>query len=267
MLAGLARPILPALLLVYLAAPGALLAQEEKLPKAETILDKYIEVTGGKAAYEKLNNRVTKATVEMVGQGIKFAVTTYGAKPAKAYNLMESEAFGKIERGTDGEVVWEINVMTGPQIKEGEERAFFLREAVFNASLKWRKLYKKVECVGLETVDEKPCYKVVLTPAEGSPETSYYGKESGLLVKVEASLTTPMGKIPFESHVSDYKEVDGVMFPYKVRVIVMGSERVVTTESIEHNVKIPADRFDLPAEIQALLEREKSEKAGAEETP
>ena len=33
-------------------------AQDEPLPKAETILDRYVEVTGGKAAYEKRKNIV-----------------------------------------------------------------------------------------------------------------------------------------------------------------------------------------------------------------
>ena len=33
-------------------------AQTEALPKAETILDRYIEVTGGKAAYEKRKNEI-----------------------------------------------------------------------------------------------------------------------------------------------------------------------------------------------------------------
>src|SRR5205809_48530 len=40
-----------------LLAAGALPAADD-LPKAETILDKYIEVTGGKAAYEKRHTGV-----------------------------------------------------------------------------------------------------------------------------------------------------------------------------------------------------------------
>ena len=259
--AGLIRSILPALVLVCLLGPNVLRAQEDKLPKAETILDKYVEVTGGKTAYAKLTNRVTKATMELLGQGLQFSLTIHGARPNKMYTLMESEAFGKMERGTDGEVVWEMNVMTGPQIKEGEERALVLRGAAFDAVTHWRKLYKKAECVGVGTVADKPCYKIVLTPKEGQPETRYYDKESNLLVKTELTLTLPTGTIPFESYASDYKRVDGILIPHKARVVVMGSERVMTVDSIEHNVKMPKDRFKLPEDIQALVDQRKSEKA------
>ena len=54
-------------------ATGAQLAADD-LPKAETILDKYIEVTGGKAAYEKNHSEVSTGTMEFVGKGIKGSV-------------------------------------------------------------------------------------------------------------------------------------------------------------------------------------------------
>ena len=93
--AGLIRSILPALVLVCLLGPNVLRAQEDKLPKAETILDKYVEVTGGKAAYGKLTNRVTQATFEMVGQGLKFSMTIYGARPDKMYAVMDGQRSGE----------------------------------------------------------------------------------------------------------------------------------------------------------------------------
>ena len=262
--AGLIRSILPALVLVCLLGPSALHAQDDKLPKGGAILDKYVEVTGGKAAYGKLTNRVTQATFEMVGQGLKFSMTIYAARPDKMYVVMESEAFGKIEKGTDGEVAWEINVMTGPQIKEGEERALVLRGATFDAVPDWRKLYKQAECVGVEAIDDKPCYKIVLTAKEGSPETRYYDKESNLVVKTEMSLKLPMGTITFEAYPSDYKRVDGILLPHKTRVMVMGSERIMTIESIKHNVKMPKDRFKLPEDIQTLVDKKKNEKSKPE---
>lgn len=259
---GFVRSLLPALSLVLLIGPSVLRAQEENLPKAEVILDKYVEVTGGKAAYDKLNNRVTKGTLEMVAQGLKFSLTVYGSRPNKFYSLMESEAFGKIEKGADGQVVWETSLMVGPQIKEGEERALMLRGAVFDATEHWRKVYKKAECASIETVDGKPCYKIVLTPKEGQTlETRYYDKESGLLGKSEMNLELPMGTIPMEVYRSDYRKVDGVLISHKIKQVIAGvQETLFVTESVEHNVKLPKDRFALPAEIQALVDKQKSEK-------
>jgi outer membrane lipoprotein-sorting protein len=36
---------------------------------------------------------------------------------------------------------------------------------------------------------------------------------------------------------------------------VMGQERVVTIEKVEHNVALPDDRFALPPEIRALVKK------------
>ena len=252
--------VLAALALVCLSAPKVLYAQDAKLPDAEKILDKYVEVTGGKDAYAKLNNRVTKATLDFTAQGFKAKVTIYAARPNKLYSVAEAEAFGKIEKGTNGEVVWEKSMMTGAQIKEGDEKASILRSAEFDAVTNWRKLHKKVECVGVEEVDGKPCYKIVMTPNDGEPETRYYDQKSGLLVKTEMKLKMPMGLIPMEIFASDYKKVDGVLVPHKARVSVMGQERIMTTDSIEHNVELPADCFAVPEEIKQMLKDKPDEK-------
>jgi len=258
---------LPTLVLAGLLGPSLAAAQDEKLPKAATILDKYVEATGGKAAYAKIKNRVVKSTLTIPAQGLKLNMTIYSARPDKMYVLTESEALGKIEKGCDGEVAWEVNMMTGPQLKEAEERALMLRSATFNASVHWRKLYKKVECVGIETVNEKPCYKIVLTPEIGDPETQHYDKQSNLLVKTEINLKLPMGNIPLESYSSEYKAIDGVLYAHKQRALVMGTERLMTTESIKHNVEMPKDRFKLPAEIQELVDKQKKSEKTQPATP
>ncbi len=75
--------------------------QDEPLPKAETILDRYVEVTGGKAAYDKRTNEVATGTLEFKAQGLKGSVTRYSAVPAEEYLVMEIDGVGKIESGMD----------------------------------------------------------------------------------------------------------------------------------------------------------------------
>lgn len=240
---------------------GLALAQDANLPKAETILDQYVEAMGGRAAYDKLNNRVTKMTMSLPAQGLTISTTMYATRPDKTYVASEAEMFGKMESGTNGDIVWASNMMTGPQIKEGAERALTLRGAFFDSVAGWQKMFKKVECVGTETIEGKTCYKVVLTPNEDEPETRYFDRESHLLVRTDMNVTTPMGTIPMETYVSDFKKVDDVLYAHKMRVMMMGQERIMTIDSIEHNVDLPPDRFDLPDEVKALVQRQEAEKA------
>ena len=245
------------LFIIVISGPGFLQGAGETLPKAEKILDRYIEVTGGKAAYDKIQNRVTKATVEMTGAGINLSMTNWQAKPNKSYSVLESDATGKVESGSDGTVVWQMSVMTGPQIMEGKHRVSMLHASIFDKYVYWRKAFKKVENVGTEEVNGKPCYKVIATPEGTYPETLFFDKESNLLVKTIVTIEHPMGKMVIESYPEDYKKSGGILTPFRARLKAMGIERTMTVTGIENNVQMPEDRFKLPAEIQALVDKKK----------
>jgi len=104
-------------------------------------------------------------------------------------------------------------------------------------------------------IDGHVCYRVVLTPKDGQPETRYYDKKSFLLVRTNMIMKNEMGEIPAESTVSDYRTVDGVLVPFLVKQKVLGQEFTITLQSVKTNVEIPKDRFAVPDEVQALVGR------------
>jgi hypothetical protein len=249
--AGLTLAVLGGWLLAGRPAPA------DELPKADEILDKYVKVTGGKEAYEKVKNRVSQGTVTLAPFGVTGKITVYEAAPDKRYVEMELAGVGKVQEGSDGKTAWEKSSIAGARIKQGAEKATALNEGRFNADVYWRQVYKKVACVGEEKVDGKPAYKVELTTADGQVRTVYYDKASGLVVKVLATLQTQMGPVKTESLVSDYKKVDGVLQPFKLRQKAANQELVITLDKIEQNLKLPANRFDLPDDIKKLAEKDK----------
>lgn len=249
------RIAIPALLLLAAAASAA-----DDI-KPEAILDKYIEVTGGRAAYEKIKTEIATGTLEITTFGLSGTLTVYQAAPDKAYTDIEFPApVGKAEEGSNGQVAWAINGQQGPRIKEGDERAGALRRDALNADLHWRDFYKKAELAGAEDVGGKPCYKVVLTPNEGAAETRYYDKGSNLLVKVIVPIATPEGATTVEIALSDYRDEGGILTPHTVAQKLPGMDMVVKIESVKHNAEIPPGRFDLPAEIKALTDKKTDEK-------
>ncbi|HVP00381.1 MAG TPA: hypothetical protein VMT15_20055 [Bryobacteraceae bacterium] len=235
-------------------------AQTEALPKPETILDRYVEVTGGKAAYEKRKNALETGTLEYKAQGLKGSVTRYSAEPAEEYSVIEIDGVGKIEAGIDNGIAWEKSAILGPRIKSGAERVQTLREATFNASLHWRELFPKVETAGTETIDGELCYKVVLTPKEGNPETMFFEKKSGLAVKTMTVAATQMGDVPFEATSAEYKTFGGVTIPTKITQKVSGQEFTITIQDVKINQPIPEGRFDPPSDIKALLSKSADKK-------
>ncbi len=237
-------------------ALGADQAENAALPKAETILDRYVEVTGGKAAYEKRKTELQTGTIEMPAQGMKGTFTHYAAAPDKMYAVVEIEGMGKIEEdGVSDGVAWQTSAMTGAHVKTGVEKAQAVREATFNQELNWRKMFEKVETTGTETINGEECYKVVLTPAEGKPETSFYSKKTGLLLRTLATIESAMGEIETESTASDYKDFDGVRMPTKIIQKAGPQEVTLTIANEKVNESIPPEKFAIPPDIKALMNK------------
>ncbi len=243
------------LLLAGLGSSAFGQASGESLPKAEQILDRYVDAIGGLSALEKIRNRVIRFTTEIAGAGVTLSTTVYQARPNRSYTVLESPATGKIESGTDGEIAWTISALSGPQVFEGKEKATQLHVNTFDRLVYWRKAFKQVETAGIEDVNGKVCYKVFFTPLDLSPQTVLFDRETYLPAKVVMTIESRAGAVPAESYLSDYRAVDGILLAHKTVVRVMGQQRISTIDGVEHNVDLPADRFALPQEIKLLLKK------------
>ena len=240
---------------LVLAFAGVLAAAD--LPKGETLMDKYIEVTGGKAAYSKMHSQMMTGTMEFPAMGLKGKLTIYAAEPDKQYFEVNFEGVGKMQEGSNGEIAWANSAMQGPRIKEGGEKAESLMRGKFNSELNWRDMYKTVETLALETVNGKQCYKILATPKSGNPKTLWYDKDSNLMVKMSAVTATPQGDIQSDTSVSDYRKEGDVLWPHKMIVKAGPMEFRMTIDSVQQNPEIPKDRFEIPDEVKALLNKPK----------
>ncbi len=227
------------------------LAQDKPLPVAEDVLDKAIDALGGKTAMEKHHNRVSKGTLAIPAANQKGTLTSYEASPNKYYQVVELQG-AKVESGTDGDVYW-LLAPQGPRIFEGEDRALKVCDSRFNAPLYWRSLYKTAECTGVEDVDGHPCFKVVLTPELGPAQTFYYDCQTYVARRMDIILKRPQGPAPTEVRFDDHKKVDGVLIPHKITQKTLGVEQILSLDTIEVNVELPADRFAVPEPVKALL--------------
>jgi outer membrane lipoprotein-sorting protein len=140
-------------------------------------------------------------------------------------------------------------------VKDGSERAEAVREAKLNSNALWRDLYTKVETTGEETVDGEPCYKLVMTPTDGEPETLFISKKTGLAVKMAVVANTQLGSLTAEILFGDYKTFGGILTPAKITEKTAGQEITITIDSVEVNPEIPASQFAMPPDVAALTEK------------
>ena len=225
----------------------------DKLPSADSVLEKFAQAIGGKAVLEKIHSTQATGTFEMPAAGVQGSVKVYNQEPNLMYSVVDLAGVGKIEEGVNGDVAWQLSALQGARIKSGDERAAALRESDYKAHLDWHTHYKSAETTGADTVDGKAVWVVVLTPKEGKPETEYYDKESGLLLKKTMVIASPMGEVPVESLMSDYRMENGMMTPHKLMQTAAGQQFSIKIDKMETNVAIPKETFDLPPAIKALV--------------
>ncbi len=241
-----------ALLACGMVAPGA--AADSALPDGAKILDAYAEASGGIAAHRKIRSRVMHGTMSVVGMDLSGEVTVSHAD-GNMYFVWEAPAFGKVENGVHEDVAWEITPMTGARVKEGAERRSALRVAALDHTSNWRKYYAVAECVGVETIEGRSCFKVRVDVKGESPSTHWYDTKTGLLTQIQAQHEGAHGTMNLRIVLDDYREVDGVRVPFKTTHTLNDQQTMVLEiASVKHNVEIPAERFALPEVIVSKLE-------------
>jgi hypothetical protein len=241
--------ILAPLLLVSVAVAA-------NLPSGESLLDRFLVASGGAEAHARVTAATTTGTVEIVGQNLKGPVSVF-QQGDKSYTVIELPGIGQVEEGFDGQVAWETNSIQGPRIKEGEEKAANIRASRLNLVSDWRQFYQGARTLGSEDIDGKPAWKVELTPTEGRPETFYFDRDSSLLVRMTQVVATPLGDIPVDVALSDYRTVGGLKTPFRMTQKAMSQTMSMSFDKVEWNPAIPPGRFDLPQAIKDLVARRK----------
>ena len=72
---------------------------------------------------------------------------------------------------------------------------------------------------GIESVNNRDAYLVVGVPQGDSPESLYFDTQTGLLLRKQTVLPTPIGDSPFQMDFDDYRDTgSGVKFPFLIHM-------------------------------------------------
>lgn len=221
-------------------------AKAAALPTVDEIIDKYVKAIGGKEAIEKITSRETKGAVELEGMNMSGPFQQYAKSPNKFAMTSEFTGMGAFISVYDGAKGYASDPMNGSRELSGGELAAIKRGADLQQALKLKQAFPKMEVKGKDKVGSADVYVVEATPAEGAPEKFYFDANSGLLVKNDAEVDGPQGKMPVEVFLEDYKAVDGVKLPFMMRRVMPIATVVVKLSEVKHNGAIDDAKFAKP---------------------
>ena len=197
------------------------------LPSVDSILEKYIEASGGLRALQKITSRVSKGTVELTSLGLTGTVEFFEQAPNRSSEIIDAPGIGVMQRTFDGTRGWLQDPLQGFIRFTGMGLEIVKDEAAFNKQARLKELYPAPVLIGKEKLGANEVYVVRM-----GFEKWYFAVEGGLLLR--------RGNTYYE----DYREVDGLKLPFKSREEVFaGSGIVYQLTEIKHNVKIDEAKF------------------------
>ena len=217
---------------------GSADAAADSLPTLASILDRYVEALGGREAIGRLESRrcrgrlVTDLPSRRPPLLEKMEMETYAALPDK-WLLIGRDSTGVLKNGFDGEIGWDQNlerVKREPRM-ERAKLAFIINP---HGSLLIEEYFHDLTLAGTAEWDGRTCYAVE-SDRKASHYTLYFDAETGLLSRIGAYWI-----------LRDYREVDGVMFPFEVEVSRKGGSTTYFFEEVEHNMQIDQEIFSMP---------------------
>lgn len=238
------RKVFAGMLLTVLAAAGA---EAQSLPTVNQILEKYVTALGGRAAMQKLNSRISSGTIEFPEQGASGTVVFYAKAPNKRRYTVEVEGFGRVEQGFDGATGWSSSPQNGVATMDEGELAYVRIAADFHNSLRIGQAYSDLKVRGREKVGESDAYVVEGKQSDGKLQAFFFDVASGLLVRSVSQRATPEGDIQIDTHLSDYREVDGVKLAHLIQQQNAGVGSITRLNAVKHNVVIEDSLFARPS--------------------
>jgi len=235
----------------------------ENLPSGESILKKSIKASGGAKTLKKHKWMTITGTFSVPSQGMTGDLTIYRAAPSMLLMHMEIAGIGEVKQGYNGKVGWAVDPMRGAMTVEGKQLEDVQREADFFAALNYKKHFKEIETVQITDFNEIECYEIKFTTPMDQVMTQYYAVDTSHLIGMTNKTETPMGPIDMVTTFSDYKKYGGMTVPTKTTTATMGIKQILTFTNVTFE-KIDPSIFDLPAQVEALVEAEEDEEAEEE---
>jgi zinc protease len=208
---------------------------------AKKVIDKYINALGGKDNLEKVKDKTTIMRGSV--QGMNITMMIYQKAPNKMKQEMDAGAM-KQDVYFDGKKAV-MTVGGNSQEITGEGLEAMKYEALIHPLFIIDSVKVNSKLDGIEKINGKDAYKVEMSLPDGKTWLEYFDTNSGLKVKDSKQVTVPQGTFTRETEYSDYRNVDGVLFPFKLKQSIGQQILNFSVSSIKVNTGLKDDKFEI----------------------
>lgn len=222
----------------------------------DEIIDKHLTALGGREALGKLTSRKITGdiTISTPNGDIKGSIEVCAKAPNKqrTYMKLDLSSFGAtemtVDQRFDGNAGYVVNSMEGTREVTGNQLENMRNARFPTPLLNYKDAGIKVELGAKEKIGGRDVHVLVITPKAGSASRQFIDAENFNLVKMIMKAEVPqLGEIEQTTEFSDYRDVDGMKIPHRLKVSNQAQTFVVTISKIEHNAAMEDATFAKPA--------------------
>lgn len=247
------------LLIVLLLASGTTDAQKVavKAPTVDDILTKYYENSGGKARWDSLKSVRMQGQVTVQGMEIPVTIIQTAAGQQKISIKFQGQEITQV--AFDGEKGWSTDFMTQKAEKMTPEANANTKQQVVDfpdAFYNYRAKGYLAQLEGTELIEGQEALKVKLikkpVKLDGQEQENivyyFFSPDNYLPLAMRAiSLSGQTKGASVETLLDDYREVQGLLFPFSSKISYNGQPgEAIQIENIETNVVLNPALFDFP---------------------
>jgi len=251
---GLRKYTIAVMMFLFLVLPQLVFAQDttntkpgNTIPEGLTALDvinKYVDVTGGRENYLKVIDRTTIMTGEMMNR--KFTVTVQQKAPDKLRQEIQVGPATQIFIFDGTNAVMLMGEIITPV--KGNELEKTRIEAQTNFLLDPESFGVTPQLLGMEMIDSVECFKISMTNDTSATWIQYYDVNSGLKIKELRNIEAQQSKFIQESYYDDYSDVDGLKYPFRIKQSMGLQTAEMKVISISINTGLDDKLFEIPEE-------------------
>jgi len=250
---------LTTIVLIFIVSVLPVTAQEAP-PSLSEILDRHVQALGGRNNLNAIHS-VVKHLVYREGS---FTIPdAFIARMRPYYKTIgdPKDTTVDVNEGYDGSA-WEYYKDPGVVIRTVGAAAAAGRHGteMFDSLMDYQDVGTRISLSGTESFDNKPAYKLHVVLADGFEKDLFVDQESYLIIAERHSAPVHAfgASIKSENRISDYREVNGVMFPFSVREVEIATGKELnsdTVQSIVVNQPLEPDFFSPPRFLHTPLQR------------
>jgi hypothetical protein len=229
------------------------LADAAPLISVDELLTKMIAAYGGEENYRKHKSSLTNVEVNFESQGVH----AQGVISAKAPNMAASDItltalgkkIGSVVSYFDGNAGGEVLSFAPEEVYSGKRLEDIKAGADFYDLINWKQNYKTITVKRMGKVGDEGVYVVEKQREKGTPVTDYISTKSFLVLRRDSVVVSETAgiELPQSQSFSDYRNVEGVMIPFKMTANnIANGEIVMEVKDIKFDVDIPDSVFHKP---------------------